>query len=520
MQINLSFVASVLTDDITPVPLEVLIALQAILVALLIPVAIMVFQEKHAKEERLPNWFTAALLSECAKPWLILVSIVVGSVSLFTYTMLPWISLIVYAVSCAVFIDRARSVYRWYKESISYSSPSNSKFIQNHIVAYIEKQRRNTTNLVYIWRETWRSRFIAHSVTPKLLSVFQQTLATIDGSVFNDLVRTLDAQILTGEMPIYAHPILVSVCAVAVYSLSRKEGGIYTYSNILRALTRRSLEDDRCDLIINEINSQLSSNINANNATPNAVGDSKQIKDDGHPETVKLAVSIIMDELFRTNISSINRIQFTPWKVSKLDNKTDVVSTTIENTVIREFKQWSAQEMAQIDNGDTSTDKCEQYTSRLFAIEHMVFGGFVNTDYINVAISLENALTNASSSDMQTLLTDWASRDHPYLQHCNTTPIIAMDADDIHSPTINELHKRYITDLKRSATTTTEIIRKMAPILFAKSLEIESLINKRGKKIFNNTDLSNDTICTLKILLSNIKSMEGKPSNACCNEKQ
>lgn len=487
MRINLDFATLVLMNGEKLIPLEALIAFPAILVALLMPVAIMIFQEKHGKNDRLPNWFTDALLSQCAKPKIMLASIICCSLSLFTYNWLPWPSLMVYVISCMVFTYRSTSIYRWYKESISYPSPDNGTFIQNHIIHYLERFRDNASNnSVYVWRETWQSRFAAHTITPRLLEIFLETLRNSREAKFDDLIRTLDGQILTGKIPIYDKSILPRICSIAIDTIQERGHKNYAYLNILLALMRRSVKDERCDLVLSEIDKQL-------RTTDNEIT----------TQIIEQVLQTALNELFDSSIDNIHRTQFKKWRTLISNRSNNEIDSRIRKTIIQKFRLWAINKIYQLDYGSASKDKTDYIADKLQAVEQMIFGGTIDIEQLNIALSLEVALLNEQKKDIESVISNWISKNHPYIQHNNDAIIDIIDANP-QNPTLQELHEQYIAKQEEFNNKTIDIVKSIAPGLSGVASEIYLAIKNNRTAISQNTSLPSDAPCKLHKLLNGL----------------
>lgn len=497
MQIGLRCTTSVLPDNTAPIPLEALIAFQAILVALLIPVAIMVFEQR--KRDDLPSWLTIVLLKKCAKPGLILASTLISSISLFTYETVPCVSLIIFALSSCEFIHRMYSIYMWYKETISHPDLSNSPLIEKYIVSYLKNTARSKTDdMVYAWRETWHSRFASHTLTPKLLEVFLKVLKTSDSQNFDDLVRTIDTKILAGKIPIYTRSTLNKLCSIAIYTLSKHHPGFRTYSNVLRVLVRRSIKDERLDLVIGQLD--------------------KQLRDFGNSACkvdINMLVSVVLEEMLRSSIDKINRIQFTVWSIATLYNKDDPVSTAICEALLRKFKIMFNRGIFTL---ESAAGNCAimQDTNRLLAIEAVLLNNFVDVEQLNIALSLDRAIIAAGSSEIDKVFRSWLSRPHPYIQHYNVIWTSVLETNNAAASTPEQLHNLFVIKENKLRAMTIEIVRKMAPAFVSSAAAIADHIKKHKENI-SSADLPNDALCKLMDLLLRLNNKERKNGKDNCD---
>lgn len=483
MQINLTTQAS--AGSVTPVPLETLIAFQAILVALLIPVAIMVFEQR--KHDDLPSWLTIVLLKKCAKPGTILTSTLISSISLLTYNVAPYTSLLVFAISSCVFVCRMRSIYSWYKESVSHPDFSNSQPIKKYLTSYLKDvMQSNSKDIVYTWRETWCSLFARHTLTPSLLDIFLETLKISNNENFNDLVRTIDAKILAGKIPIYDKSTMNKLCSIAIYSLSRRTRGVYTYSNILQMVVRRSIKDERLDFVVNQLDKQL-----------------RDTADSTHKTSITGLAPVIMREISCANMDKINRIEFTTWNIAYLYKKSDAVSMTICKAFLGQLKILFNQTTSSLEALHLDENAVVQYTDRLLAIESVMFNDSIDIEQLNIALSLEREIIIAGPSDIEKSVDNWLSKPHPYIQHHSVIWTGILEPNDMANITPEQLHNLFVDKENKVRTTTIEIVRIIAPTVASNAVAITGCVKKRKIK-FSSANPANNTLCKLMDLLSRL----------------
>ena len=498
MEISLSFTTQASTGGAVSVPLETLIAFQAILVALLIPVAIMVFEQR--KRDDLPGWLTVVLLKKCAKPGLILASTLISSISLFIYEAVPYISLTVFTLSSCEFIHRMHSIYMWYKETISHPDLGDSPLIEKYIISYLrDDTKSNADDIVYTWRETWCSQFARHALTPKLLDAFLEALKSSDSKRFDDLVRTIDTKILSGKIPIYAGSTISKLCSIAIYTLSKHQPGFHAYSNILQVLVRRSIKDEKLDLVIEQLDKQL-----------------RDFDSSARKVDINKLVSVIVEEMFCSSIDKINRIQFTAWSIATLCNKGGPISTSICESLLRKFKMLFNRDIFVLES--TADDRAVmQNTNKLLAVETTLLNNSVDIEQLNMALSLDRAIITARSLEIDKTLDSWLSKPHPYIQHYDVIWTSILDANDTAASTPEQLHNLFVAKENKLRAMTIEVVRKMAPAFVSNAAIITEYIMKHKENI-SSTNLPNDALCKLIDLLSQLNNKEKKNKEDNCDD--
>lgn len=485
MQINLKLITLPFPEGETPIPLEALIAFQPILVALLIPVAIMVFEQR--KRNDLPDWLTTVLLKKCAKPNIILASTLFSSIPLLTYNVAPYASLFVFTASSCVFLYRMHSIYSWYKESVSHPDLDSSQSIEKYITSYLrDVMQSNSKDVVYTWRETWRSLFARHTLTPSLLDIFLETLRNSSDENFDNLVRTIDAKILTGKIPIYDKSTMDKLCSIAIYSLSRRTRGVYAYSNILQMLVRRSIKDERFDFVVNQLDDQL-----------------RDTTDNAHRTNNSDLASVITREMSHSSIDKINRIEFTVWNIMYLHGKADTVSASICKAFLDQLKVLFNQTASQLEALSLDEHVAAQYTDRLLAIESVMFNDSIDIEQLNIALSLEREIIIAGPSDVERVVDSWLSKPHPYIQHHSVVWTGILNPNDVTDASPEQLHNLFVDKENKVHTATAEIVRAIAPIFASNTMAIEECTKKHKVKL-SSANLSNDTLFKLMDLLSQL----------------
>lgn len=370
---------------------EAIIAVQAAVTSLLIPIAIMVLQDHGSTK---PNWLFNVMLNECVKP----LRLIFAAILPFVAIALLWIAypgwVIIFVLICNIyFMKNIAQTFQWFScrhQLIPKTQPFKCLVVSRYIDKLNSKSDEEFPTLIQLWRETWLkpNRKMLADIQPLLICKFFETIKSSNDEHIPPLAITLFAAINDDGINLLNYQSVSHTLDIAFYLIEHGYDAIG--SNIICLATTSLSKIGPYGLIHRYANEYINN---------------KPISDKLKYKIVKSVTTVDLDLIAtRKNISLCHR-----WVEEASSNKNNVITQGfLDATISRLFQL--------IDNYRRASDRNDVVMRRKIA------------DLLDKTVSLSFPFAN------QRIIGDILTLAHP--------PIIVSKVDDYESP-LNKLIKMY-----------------------------------------------------------------------------